>query len=115
MCSRCLMLWKWNHPVDLHVRQERHDDLLGQRAELGFDLGDEGGQDGRGLLLDAAAEAQVQGLDDGAAADAEEVAEDWTMAPPRMRRKLPKASLASSTSENTSALVSAAEVMMDFA
>ena len=83
------MLWKWNSlaflalsssraslsprtgiPVDLHVRQERHDDLLGQLAELGFDLGDEGGQDGCGLLLDTAAEAQVQGLDDGAATDA---------------------------------------------
>ena len=36
---------------------------------------DEGGKDGCGLLLNRAAEAQVQGLDDSAAADAEEVAE----------------------------------------
>ena len=38
---------------------------------------------------------------------------DWMTAPPRIRRKFPKASLTSNTSEKTSAAVSVEEVMMD--
>ena len=59
---------------DFHVREERYDNLFGEFPELVLDFADEGAEHRRGFLFNLAAQAQVQALDDGAAADAEEVA-----------------------------------------
>ena len=61
--------------VQLHIRQEGHEDLLGQGAELGFDFRDEGTEDGGRLLFDLKFEAQAQALHDGSAAQAHEMTE----------------------------------------
>ena len=60
---------------NVHVGQERHDDLAGEGAELILDLADKGGEERFLLFLDLAPEAEIEGLDDGAATDAEEIAE----------------------------------------
>ena len=61
------------HPVNRHIRQERHNHLRSQRPELILNFADKSSQEGRWLLLDLAAEAKVQALNDSPAADAQEV------------------------------------------
>ena len=63
------------HAVDGHVGHERHDDLFRQGAEFRLDFGDEGAQDRGRLLFDLETEAEVEALDNGAATDAQEIAE----------------------------------------
>ena len=61
--------------VQLNVGQEGDHDLASELSELAFDLCYEAAEHGRLLLLDLHPEAQVEALDDGAAAHAEEIAE----------------------------------------
>ena len=62
-------------PLQLHIGQERNDEFAGQFPEFGLDLCDELAQNRRLFLLDGHFEPKVEGLDDGAAAHPEEVAE----------------------------------------
>ena len=58
----------------LHSRQERNDYFPADLSEFGLYFGNEFAQHSFWLLLDVHLEAEIEGLDDGAASDTHEIA-----------------------------------------
>ena len=87
-----------SNAVHFDVRHERDNDFSADFSEFAFNLGNEFTDAGSSSIFILKPRLR-----------------DWMTAPPRTRMKLPKDSLASVTRENTSTLVSDADVITDLA